>query len=313
MIEKAKFIRLKLHRAAGPGWLLTGLMLASLACALGGLDTEPPQTVIRIKNILPTLTPTAAAEFHIPANDAPATSGNTAVASAPTLPPLATPLTVADAPSQPANSLTVASVGPAGSKPGPARQTPGWSFAAIQTAFDQEEESVIMHGDMVNNTGMTQAIAYLTGTFFDNQGQMIAGEEDTDDYWPLQVVPPGGRVPFELTVYDIQSVADYNLAVVSQPSPETPRQDFEFLDLNSSTEAGNYCVTGKLRNPGGQLSDYLLVMAVIYDNQDTIINFDIYEENSPGDIVGEATLDFEICIDSFNQQVARHELRALGL
>ncbi len=92
---------------------------------------------------------------------------------------------------------------------------------------------MILYGDMVNDTGASQEILYLTGSFTDDNGRTIDGEDYTYDYWPSDVVPPGGRVPFELEVYGVKSIQHYSLRVIAEPSGETPRQDFEFSELQS--------------------------------------------------------------------------------
>ncbi len=195
----------------------------------------------------------------------------------------------------------------------PISNSSGWAFAGVRLYPDQNEDGLLMYGDMINNTGTTQGLAYVTGTFYDAQGQVIAGEDRTFDYWPVEAVPPTGQVPFELTVDGIQNAAKFDLSVKAEPISDTPRQDFEFLDVNQRDEDGAYCLEGKLRNPGDELQDYLVIVAVLYDNQDTMINFSDYTEFGPTEVRGDQTLDFEICADTLNQPVARYELRAWGL
>jgi hypothetical protein len=172
--------------------------------------------------------------------------------------------------------------------------------------------SLILYGDVVNDTGDSQEISYLTGTFYDSQGRVVAGENDIYYYWPIDVVPPAGMVPFELTVYSDQSPANFELEVIAQASSDTPRQDFEFSDLDASGDARDYCVTGKVRNPGGQLGDYLAVVAVLYNDQGNVINFDSYENYSPENVASEQTLDFEVCVNPLGQEVADYDVRAWG-
>ena len=195
---------------------------------------------------------------------------------------------------------------PTATRAAPAR----WSF--VGTRLVQDGRSAIVYGDMVNNTGSSQKIIYLTGLFYDNRGQVIAGLANTSDYRQLQVVPSGGRVPFELTVYTVHSIADFSLSAASQPSSESPRQDFEFLDVAPSNEAGDYCVGGRLRNPGGQLLDYLVIVAVLYNDDDNVINFASYEAPSPEEVVGDQTSGFQVCVETLDQNVARYEVRAWG-
>jgi hypothetical protein len=84
------------------------------------------------------------------------------------------------------------------------------------------------------------------------------------------------------------------------------------LDLDASGDARDYCVTGKVRNPGGQLGDYLVIVAVLYNDQGNVIYFDSYQDYSPEDVIGAQTLDFEVCVDPLDQRVADYDVRAWG-
>lgn len=188
----------------------------------------------------------------------------------------------------------------------------GWSFTSMQMTSDQGEGSIILYGDMINNTGSTQEISYLTGTFTDSQGRTFAGTNYTYDYWPIDVAPPGAKIPFELSVYNVDNIVSYNLSVIARAIGETPRQDFQYTNATNYNDGGYYCVAGDLLNQGGQLAEYLVVAAVLYNAQGQVINFDSYEEPYPEDISGGTPLEFEICADPYGQSVARYELRAWG-
>jgi hypothetical protein len=98
------------------------------------------------------------------------------------------------------------------------------------------------------------------------------------------------------------------------PSDRTPiyrYENFEFLDLNASYQGEIYCVTGKLRNLGGQLS-YLAIVAVLYDDYDNLINLGQYNVPDPEEAVGNQTVAFEVCTDPFAQAVAGYVLEAQG-
>jgi len=188
----------------------------------------------------------------------------------------------------------------------------GWGFANIRLDSDQYEDSLVLYGNMLNNTGASQELFFVTGTFYDDQHQSVADEESTYDYWPLEIVPPGAQVPFELTVFDIRSIADFNLRVETQPSDETPSPDFEFFDVQSSDEEYDYCLEGKLRNKGQDLEGVLTVIAVLYDDQDQVINFgdDPFEVETFNNGDEE---EFFVCVDPLGQHIARYELLAWGL
>ncbi len=169
----------------------------------------------------------------------------------------------------------------------------------------------MLYGNIVNNTGSAQELFSIAGTFFDAQGQIIAGPDSTHAYWPGYVVPPGGSVPFELFVNGIANIANFSLSAEAEPSSENPRQDFEFAEVDQQgNEQGAYCLKGELRMRGDEPEDYLIIAAVLYDGQGNVVNFGDYGEF---DLDGDDEIDFEICINPPNQEVARYELRAWGL
>lgn len=188
----------------------------------------------------------------------------------------------------------------------------GWAFVNVRVVSDEDEDWVMLYGNMVNNTGSTQEINYVSGVFFDGSGQVIADYDDTLDYWPVQAVAPGDRIPFELTVYDVTRIGQFNLSVFSHPSNQIPRHNFEFSEINSSSEDGEYCVTGQLRNPGGQLNEFLVVGLVLYNGQDQVIDFGTDEAGSPEEISGDNKLEFEACADTLDQNVGGYDVRAWG-
>jgi hypothetical protein len=187
-----------------------------------------------------------------------------------------------------------------------------WSFVHVQPGSYAGPGSLLVYGEVVNNAASAQQIDYLAGTVYDGQGQVLADVADGAEYWPIYVVPAGAQVPFKLSLYGVPGASDFDLNLVAQPSDEAPRQDFEFSDLDATSQAGSYCVSGELRNPGGQLDSYLTIVAVLYNAQGNVISFDSYEEYFPEEIVGDETLDFEVCVDPLGQDVARYEVRAWG-
>jgi hypothetical protein len=192
---------------------------------------------------------------------------------------------------------------------GPAPQA-GWSFASVR--IYGQEDGLLLYGKLTNDTGAPQELEAVSGAFYDAQGQVLADRNSTYDYWPINVVPPGGAIPFELTVYDVQGAADYDLSVDAQPSDEDTRQDFEFQGVEQRSEDGDYCLSGELRNSGDELDEFLVIVATLYDAQGNVINFDYYDEYNPAGVRGDDTSSFDICVSPPNQDVANYELRAWG-
>ena|GEM_PF-1199781 len=217
-------------------------------------------------------------------------------------------MAVVSAPTPTASSNTAgiaATGGPAAAASG------GWSFLGVKRTYDPDWESLFVRGEAVNGSGAAQRLSSISGTFYDAAGQVIADGDDIDSYWPIYVVPAGGQVPFEMTLYDIREVADFDLQVVTQASGETVRQDFEFLELEPFDDGSDFCVAGNLKNPGASLGVYLVIAVVLYDSQDDVINFDSGTWY-PQEVVGDQTLDFEVCVDPLGQGVADYDMRAWG-
>lgn len=169
-----------------------------------------------------------------------------------------------------------------------------------------------LHGNLVNNTNASQELAFITGTFFDAQGQIIAEQESVIDLWPSELIPAGGRMPFQLIFDSAQNVDTYELHVEVRASNETLVDDFEFLDSYQQNSEEAYCVGGAVKNNSGQLQNYVLIMVTLYDNQNQVIGFGDYYEPEPGDLIGSQTLDFEICTAPPGRPVARYDLQAWG-
>jgi hypothetical protein len=188
----------------------------------------------------------------------------------------------------------------------------GWSFVNLGTTTYAGKGNLLVYGEAVNDGEAAQQIKHLMGTFYDAQGDVMADTGAATDYWPVYIVAPGAKAPFKLSVSGASGVTDFDLQIASQASNQTPRQDFRFEDLRTVRRGTNYCVKGKLSNPGDALHNYLVIAAVLYNAQGNVIGFDSYEEYSVDDIVGDETLNFEVCADPLGREVARYEMSAWG-
>jgi hypothetical protein len=190
----------------------------------------------------------------------------------------------------------------------------GWVFSGVQVYPAEALGGVAFYGDLLNNTGSPQQLSDILATFFDAQGQVIPYER-TIEQWPIREIPSGGRVPFGVIVPGVQGVANFDFQVQAESGDDIdiPRQDFEFIDVNPSTEGDDYCLNGRLRNPGGPLQAYLMIAAILYGGQDQVINYNNIYQVAPRDVVGDQMMDLNICVDSHQQEVARYEVRAWGL
>ena len=289
-----------MNPSATPGPPLPAAVAPITATAVSPATSLPPPTDIPTlpASALPTLTSTFTAT--LPAPTATATATDTPVTFTPTEGPTITPTFTSTE-----TATVTATAAPEGG---------GWAFANIRLTTDPDESdpNIVIFGEVINNSGGVQEIGAITGLFYDAQGQVIANEENTTDYWPVEAIPVGGRMPFEMVVIDIQSAASYKLRVESSVGPDLPRQNFEFSAVTQTNESGNYCVGGKAGNPGEALKSYLTIVVTLYDSQNRVINFGSDEKVDVTTLTGDKTVNFRICITPPNQDTVRYDLQAFG-
>jgi hypothetical protein len=290
------------------------LILVTLACGFGEAVAEEPVILTR----LPTLTPTGAAGGAPAALQSEGEAGLGEVAppvvdpavaqpEGEVAPPEAAPEAVPEA----ANPVSIAPPPPSSTTA--TSETPGWSFTRAQLYPDSTNNTIVLYTEMVNETGTAQQVIFASGNFFDAQGQVIADASTIDAYWPVEIVPAGGRMPLELTVNGFQEAASYTLNVQAEPTELTPRQDFEFLEVTASNNGEVYCVTGQLRNLGEPLQEYLILLISLYNTQGNMISFSHQFEPNFAAVQGDQTLPLEICIGASNlSEVVDHGLQAWG-
>ena len=188
----------------------------------------------------------------------------------------------------------------------------GWVFVSTRLHPDPSSNSVTVYGVVVNNTASTQRINVISGMFYNALGQVVVNPAQTSGYWPVDELPPGGQVPFELIASGISDPASYILNVQAQTSTATPRTDFEFTRQGESIGDGLYCAQAAFRNSGADLISYLSIALVLYNNQNNVINLSEAFEPDMADVTGGQTLDMEVCADPLGLTVDHYEWRGWG-
>ena len=163
---------------------------------------------------------------------------------------------------------------------------------------------------LLNNTGTTQTLNEIRG--FLSSDPALAAFSNYRYFYPVNEVGQGSRLPFKLLIPDQTIPPDFELEVLASEGGDSPRQEFEYLEVSTITEGDDFCVTGKVRNTGSTLSSYLVVAAILFDGENKVINYHNYDEADPLDLVGDQVRDVSICVDPLDQAVARYELQAWG-
>jgi hypothetical protein len=76
----------------------------------------------------------------------------------------------------PSPTFTPASTPPTAATASPIPETPGWSFVGVRVYTAQHDSGLLLYGDLINNSGSSQEVWYLTGIFYETQSQIIADE-----------------------------------------------------------------------------------------------------------------------------------------
>jgi hypothetical protein len=283
---------------------------SAAAPAAAALDPAPALA-------LPTATPTPWPTFT-PAPVSAVGSDLTAPASG--APPAAAPTSTATSPPPPTAAATSPPLAPTPTSPPPPPPSPpavdsslaaepGWSFVGTRVETQPTRKLLLVFGELVNNTGASQQLSQVTASFYDAQGQLLVADKSTTGLWPTRLIPQGARVPFALTIYDVTDVADFDLAVDAQAIDTSARQDFEFLGVTEGYKGTQYCLVGALTNPGGETANSVVVAAILYDDQGSVLRFGT--DNAAGLAAGQS-VDFEVCLKSPPENTASYDLRAWG-
>jgi hypothetical protein len=220
--------------------------------------------------------------------------------------PTETPTATATATATPTVTPT-----PLASTPVAVAPAEGWTFEGVRVQPDPGLGGLLIYGEAINDSTSPQNMLGLQGTFYDAQGRAITPEK-TSDYWPFETVPPGWRMPFELTLIGPSAVDRVELQVTAEETDRPLRTDFEVSDLEGADVEDDFCVTGRARNLGQPLNRFLMVVAVLYDADGRVINWGIGYQPAPADLTGDNTVVVSACARRYNHNVAHYELRAWG-
>lgn len=188
-----------------------------------------------------------------------------------------------------------------------------WSFTGVRADTTQFQNGMLVYGNVVNHSATPQDIELVSATFYDAQGNVIGQEHNIQAYWPGYTVgADNASMPFQLLVNGLSGAADFDLSLEASSSDNTPREDFDFSDVQQSHQNGSYCLDGRLRNSGSQLQEYLVITAVLYDKKNNVINFQDEQVHNPSRVMGDQTYHFKICVAPPFGSVDHYDLKAWG-
>ncbi|RMF38388.1 MAG: hypothetical protein D6759_01005 [Chloroflexi bacterium] len=134
-------------------------------------------------------------------------------------------------------------------------------------------------GDLLNGTGESQEIVSI---YLCEMGGDPISEDVTISFFPMEVLPPGWKGPFQLVMGPLDVLpapADelldrYEPCVVeAEPSDFPLREDLVVTDASLVSVGGSCRVEGTVRNDGPALDDYLQVVVTFYNAEGLVIGY----------------------------------------
>jgi len=203
------------------------------------------------------------------------TTPPTPVAEPPTQPP-AVPSEPTDTPQPPPPpteapmATTAPTDTPAQPPPTP---TPSQPSIEILSSTSYADDIGYFHvvGEVRNNGDQPMAFVKVVATLYDDADQ-VTGTDFT--YTELDVIPPGGKSPFETGTDQWQGTTKYKLQVEGSPGP-APRQDVVILSHSSYVDdIGYFHVKGEVQNNGSDPATFVKIVVTLYDAGGNVMGTD---------------------------------------
>ncbi len=148
---------------------------------------------------------------------------------------------------------------PPDSASGPAEVTSDVSYT--------EGDYLYIIGEVENTSNTPMEYVKLVATLYDDKDSVV-GTEST--YTILDVIPPGGRSPFEMMTSDWDGMTRYKLQVQSSEG-DLPETLVSVVSHRQRIDGDYYHIVGEVKNEGGAPVEYVKVIATLYDEADKVV------------------------------------------
>jgi len=125
-------------------------------------------------------------------------------------------------------------------------------------------------GEVRNDLQMNVDRVLVGATFYNDSGDVI---EEVSTSTMMDVLLPGQRSPFALTLPRPVDLWEYSLRITARPTLEQPLAGLEVVQSHADEDGvGFYHVTGEVKNSGQRTADRVQVIVTLYDKWGKIIN-----------------------------------------
>ena len=192
----------------------------------------------------------------------------------------------------------------------------GWSFSNVAGMLDAEASSLLLWGQVFNNTGADQYLLTTAARVYDEHGTLLADAYNTVEVVPVTTLVQGRKTPFELEIYLPEREFDpdqlsYELYVEAMDAWYETREDLTILEHTWSATDESYEITGTLQNRGPALTSFVKVIATLYDASGKVIGLGWFGEVDPS-YLAPGVVEFTIEVENVPFEAVSYDLQALG-
>ncbi len=137
-------------------------------------------------------------------------------------------------------------------------------------SFTDDFNTLTLVGEVRNDSNLDVGQTDITLTFYDATGSIIG---TADGKTLLDIIPPGEKSPFHMTLTRPPGFASYSLRAVARPVPPQQSTQLSVIELKRfEDEAGFFHIKGLIENVGKSVAKRTKVAAVIYARDGNVIN-----------------------------------------
>lgn len=182
--------------------------------------------------------------------------------------------------------------------------------------LDAEASSLLLWGQVFNNTGADQYLLTTAAHVYDEHGTLLADAYNTVEVVPVTTLVQGRKTPFELEIYLPEREFDpdqlsYELYVEAMDAWYETREDLTILEHTWTATDGYYEITGTVQNRGPALTSFVKVIATLYDASGKVIGLGWFGEVDPS-YLAPGVFEFTIEVKNVPFEAVSYDLQALG-
>ena len=127
-------------------------------------------------------------------------------------------------------------------------------------------------GEIQNTSAEYMRFIKVAASLYDEAAQMIGSGSE---YAYVDILPPGAKTSFKITLFDQATPAWYKLQIEGFPTETRPRPNIEITthSLIPKTEGG-YDIVGEIQNNSYTPVKYVKIVATLYDAEGRVVGAD---------------------------------------